>query len=98
MAFAKPAVNNTDVEVADAPSDTISSVSFSPSSAQSLVCATSWDNSVRVWDISPQGQARGVAAYNHEAPVLSAAWSADGSKIVSSGCDNAGACSFCKSK
>lgn len=77
----------SDVQVKDGPSDSISALSFSPVSDHLAV--SSWDNSVRVYEVG-QGGAVGRAAYNHEAPALDVCWSHDGLKAFSGGVDNAG--------
>jgi mRNA export factor len=76
---------NQSAPVPEAPGDGISSLAWSPTS--NILAASSWDKSVRIWEINPQGiQAR--MAYQHEAPVLCCAFSKDGQRIVSGGCDN----------
>ena len=70
---------NKDLEVTQPPSDGISSLAFSPV-ANHLV-ATSWDNQVRCWEISPSGQSVAKAATSHDQPVLCSAWSADGTTV-----------------
>lgn len=47
-----------DVEVVNAPDDSVSCLAFSPPSiAQTnFLIAGSWDNNVRCWEISAQGQ------------------------------------------
>ncbi|EAU85308.2 polyA+ RNA export [Coprinopsis cinerea okayama7 len=77
-----------DVEVADPPTDSISSLSFSPQ-AEYLAVA-SWDQSVRIYEVGPQGQTQGKAMYQHQGPVLDVCWNNDGTKIFSGGADNAG--------
>ncbi|KAJ7284577.1 WD40-repeat-containing domain protein [Mycena rebaudengoi] len=77
-----------DVEVADPPGDSISSLSFS--NQADFLAVASWDNSVRVYEIGPGGKSQGKAMYQHEGPVLSVCWSQDGTKIFSGGADNAG--------
>ena len=78
-----------DVEVPQGPSDSISALSWSP--ASNHLGVSSWDNSIRVYEVNVAGQiaARGVASYSHEAPALDLCWSRDGSKIASGGVDNA---------
>eukprot|EP01137_Pigoraptor_chileana_P006248 Opistho-2@50395 len=77
---------NKDVEVANAPADGISCLKFSPV-ANHLV-ATSWDNQVRCWEINAAtGASVPKAAITHDAPVLSASWHSDGSKVFTGGCD-----------
>ncbi|KAJ7841339.1 Poly(A)+ RNA export protein [Mycena olivaceomarginata] len=77
-----------DIEVADPPSDSISSLSFANNA--DFLAVGSWDNSVRVYEIGQGGKSQGKAMYQHQAPVLSVCWSQDGSKIFSGGADNAG--------
>ena len=76
-----------DVQVQDGPSDSISALAFSPASDHLAV--SSWDNSVRIYEVGQSG-AVGRAAYGHEAPVLDVCWSHDGLKTFSGGVDNAG--------
>ncbi|EKM51871.1 uncharacterized protein PHACADRAFT_199377 [Phanerochaete carnosa HHB-10118-sp] len=77
-----------DVQVADPPTDSVSGLAFSPTA--DFIAVGSWDCAVRVYQVAPTGQTRGVAMYAHNAPVLSVAWSKDGSKLFSGGCDGAG--------
>ncbi|KAF7323857.1 Poly(A)+ RNA export protein [Mycena kentingensis (nom. inval.)] len=77
-----------DVEVSEPPTDSISSLSFSPQA--DFMAASSWDNNVRIYEIGPGGKSQGKAMYSHEGPVLSVTWSSDGTKILSGGADNAG--------
>ncbi|KAH3685778.1 hypothetical protein WICPIJ_003241 [Wickerhamomyces pijperi] len=74
-----------DVIVANPPEDTISDLSFSPQA--DFFVASSWDNKVRIYEVTPTGQTEGRALYEHEAPVLSARWTSDGTKVISGGCD-----------
>ncbi|KLO19343.1 WD40 repeat-like protein [Schizopora paradoxa] len=76
-----------DVEVANPPSDSISSLAFS--SAGNFLAAGSWDNKVRIYEINDQKQSQGRAMYEHQGPVLDLYWNKEGSKIVSAGVDNA---------
>ncbi|KAF5342084.1 hypothetical protein D9611_001906 [Ephemerocybe angulata] len=90
---AATAVTNTasgekDVEVSEPPTDSISSISFSP--AAEYLAVGSWDNSVRIYEIGPQGQSQGKAMYPHQGPVLDVCWNKEGNKIFSGGADNAG--------
>lgn len=84
----KPAVNEAianDVEVPNAPQDSISALAFSP--VADYLAVASWDNQVRIYEV---GQSvNGKAAYSHEAPVLDVCWSKDGTKALSGGVDNA---------
>ncbi|KAL0567659.1 RNA export factor gle2 [Marasmius crinis-equi] len=80
-----PATNNAekDIEMSDPPTDSISSMSFSPQA--DYLAVGSWDNSVRIYEIGAGGQSQGKAMYQHQGPVLS-----EGNKIFSGGADNAG--------
>ncbi|KAM5538505.1 hypothetical protein V8D89_007838 [Ganoderma adspersum] len=77
-----------DIEVADPPTDSISSVAFSPTA--DYLAVGSWDNNVRIYEVGANGQTQGKAMYPHQGPVLSVCWNKDGSKILSGGADNAG--------
>jgi len=77
---------NNDIEVLQAPTDGISSLSFSPQS--NLLVATSWDCQTRCWEVQPNGSTIPKASISHDASVLCSCWSGDGSMIFSGGCDN----------
>lgn len=92
---AAPAWNpNKDYEVPGPPNDCISSLTWSPRGAsKSLLVSTSWDKSVKVWEIqksAPQPVVRCNAVkgpeHNHDLPVLCSAISRD-CRIFSGGCD-----------
>ncbi|KAI9014896.1 WD40 repeat-like protein [Gaertneriomyces semiglobifer] len=74
------------IEVPQAPTDTISAVSWSPKA--NFLAASSWDNQTRVWEVQPNGTAMPRAAIQHDAPALCVHWSPDGTKVASGGCDN----------
>ncbi|EPQ54183.1 WD40 repeat-like protein [Gloeophyllum trabeum ATCC 11539] len=76
-----------DVELADPPSDSISSLSFSPTG--DYLAVGSWDNQVRVYEVAANLQSQGRAVYSHQGPVLDLCWSKDGARILSGGADNA---------
>ncbi|KAG1668900.1 hypothetical protein FOA52_016069 [Chlamydomonas sp. UWO 241] len=78
---------NNDVEVQTPPEmDGISSMCWSP--AANFLVATSWDASVYLWDITPQGQAIPKAQLkDHTQPVLCSTWNQDGSQVFTGGCD-----------
>lgn len=76
---------NQSAVVPEPPSDSISALAWSP--AGNILAASSWDKSVRLWEVSPQGL-RACMAYQHDAPALCCNFSKDGQKIVSGGCDN----------
>ncbi|KAM0746714.1 WD40 repeat-like protein [Meredithblackwellia eburnea MCA 4105] len=84
---AKPA-EPADIQVPDLPSDSISSLAWSPTA--DFLSVASWSNEVRIYEVNGQGQAVGKAAYSHEGPVLCVEWSQDGTKIISGGADKAG--------
>ena len=76
--------------------DGISSLNWSP--AANSIAATSWDNSVRYWEVQcqpPQGQGMAAQFYSnpkaemtsHTAPVLDSCWSPDGRYIFSCSAD-----------
>jgi mRNA export factor len=77
-----------DIEVADPPTDSISTLSFSPQA--DYLAVGSWDNNVRIYEVGNTGQTQGKAMYVHQGPVLSVCWNKDGNKIFSGGADNAG--------
>lgn len=76
-----------DVTISNPPEDSISDISFS--SQGDFLSVSSWDNKVRIYEVSPQGQTEGRAMFEHQGPVLSTRWSPDGTKVVGGGCDNA---------
>ncbi|OAX43137.1 WD40 repeat-like protein [Rhizopogon vinicolor AM-OR11-026] len=76
-----------DIEVPDAPTDSISSLSFSP--AADYLAVGSWDNNVRLYEVGAGGQTQGKAMYSHQGPVLSVCWNKEGNKVISGGADNA---------
>ena len=80
---------NNDFQVANPPSDGVSSLSWSPTA--NFLVATCWaydSDNVLCYEVQANGQAMPKAAIKHEAPVLCSAWSADGSAVFSGGCDN----------
>lgn len=84
------ATPDKDIEVADPPPDSISSLAFSPQA--DYLAVGSWDNNVRVlpclqsrvnqyihiqvriYEVGANGQTQGKAMYSHQGPVLSACW------------------------
>lgn len=85
--------NNTstgekDIEVADPPPDSISSIAFSGQA--NYLAVGSWDNSVRtldivigaslnhsqvrIYEVGAGGQTQGKAMYQHQGPVMSVCW------------------------
>ena len=76
------------VEVIQPPDDSISCLKFSPESVpQTFLIATSWSNVFRCWEIQESGKSIPKAVKTHDAPVLSAAWSQDGTKVFTASCD-----------
>ncbi|KAL4377584.1 hypothetical protein GQ457_02G016820 [Hibiscus cannabinus] len=76
------------INVAQPPSDSVSSLSFSPKA--NFLIATSWDNQVRCWEISWNGTAVGStpkASITHDQLFLCSAWKDDGMTVFSGGCD-----------
>lgn len=65
-----------DVEVQQPPTDGVTDLSFNPnqSSQQDFLTVASWDKKVRLYEVTPQGQAQPRHAYDHEGPVFSVDW------------------------
>ncbi|KAG5525977.1 hypothetical protein RHGRI_032311 [Rhododendron griersonianum] len=79
---------NKSAEVAQPPSDSVSSLAFSPKG--NFLVATSWDNQVRCWEIMRNGTTVGSvpkASMSHDQPVLCSTWKDDGTTVFSGGCD-----------
>jgi len=76
---------NGDVEVANAATDGISCVTWSPVSNHLI--AGSWDNQVRCWEVQANGTAVPKSSMAHDAPVLCASWSNDGARAYTGSCD-----------
>ena len=77
---------NNDFQVANPPSDGVSSLSWSPTA--NFLVATCWaydSDNVLCYEVQANGQAMPKAAIKHEAPVLCSAWSADGSAVFEAG-------------
>jgi len=88
FAAATPTTASADVEIGDPPTDSISSMEFSPQA--DYLGVGSWDNSVRIYEIGADRQAQGKAMYLHQVPVLSVCWNKEGNKLFSGGTDNIG--------
>ncbi|KAF8475758.1 WD40-repeat-containing domain protein [Kalaharituber pfeilii] len=79
-------------ELASAPQDAISSLSFSPRTPNFLI-ASSWDNSVRFYDISKADFVSGPGSnpervkFDHKAPVLDCCWGDSDTEIFSGSLD-----------
>lgn len=77
-----------DFELSPAPVDGVSDLSWSP--VADFISVSSWDNTTKIYQVQPNGSSAGKSVISHEAPALGAAWSKDGTKVVSVGCDKAG--------
>ena len=61
----------SDVALSNPPSDSISSIAFSPAQDKpDFLAVASWDNKIRVYEIAQNGQSEGRHAYEHQQPVL----------------------------
>ena len=67
---------SADHNVAEPPSEAVSSLGFCP--VAQLLAATSWDGKVSCWEVDAQGKAAPKAAFSQPLPVLCSAWSSDG--------------------
>lgn len=89
LAAATPVSLKDDVQVVYPPSDSVSSLAFSPT--ENFLAVGSWDCKVRLYQVAPTtGQTRGVCMWEHDAPVLNVAWTKDGSKMFAADCDGVG--------
>jgi mRNA export factor len=64
---------NNDTQLASPPDDSISSLAWS--SVENYLAVGSWDNRVRIYDITKSNTGVGVAAIHFGGPVLSCHWS-----------------------
>ena len=64
------------IEVSGAPEDTVQDLKFSPvvQNSPMFLAAGSWDNTVRIWQVSESGAVEAKAMQNVGAPVLSIDW------------------------
>jgi len=76
-----------DHQLPNGPSEAISSINWSPKANH--IVASSWDNTLRCWDVHPNS-GNLLLQTQLEAPLLSTAWHDDGSKVFCGGCDNKG--------
>ncbi|KAF8822191.1 mRna export protein [Cardiosporidium cionae] len=73
------------------PSDSISNITWSHEPNPNFIAASSWDNTVRIWEIqtglnnTPSPQAK--VMFQHDAPILSCYFYPDNSKFFAGGCD-----------
>lgn len=80
-----------DVAVASPPSDTVSSLNFTPAPNSNLLLATAWSGQVLLWDTGLQNNApasQPKAAQQHEL-AMDSSWFADGAKVATCGGDRA---------
>jgi mRNA export factor len=76
------------VEVVYPPEDSVTCLKFSPEAIpQTFLIASSWANDIRCWEVDTNGKSIAKAAKSHELPVLSCAWSNDGTKVFTASCD-----------
>lgn len=76
------------LEVVQPPEDSVSCLKFSPECIpQTFLIGSSWANDIRCWQIDESGKSNPKAVKTMDAPVLSCAWSNDGSKVFTAGCD-----------
>lgn len=77
-----------DYEVISPPDDSVSCLSFSPSTLpQNFLIAGSWDNNVRCWEVEQSGKTVPKSLQTCGGPVLDVCWSDDGTKVFMAGCD-----------
>jgi mRNA export factor len=81
---------NKDVELVSPPADGVSGLAWS--SKALLLAGSSWDGQVRIWEVASNGASAAKASYGHEGPVLCVAWSGDGGRVFSGGCDHKARC------
>ncbi|KAF8235778.1 Poly(A)+ RNA export protein [Tricholoma matsutake] len=81
-------IKDVHIEIADPPTDSVSSISFSPQA--DFLAVGSWDNSVRIYAIGAGGQSQSKVVRYHQGPVLSVCWNKEGNRVFSGGTDNAG--------
>jgi mRNA export factor len=62
-----------DIQIQNGPEDSISSLAWSPT--HDYLAVGSWDKKCRIYEVDGQGNSKGIAMIEHEAPVLDVAWS-----------------------
>jgi mRNA export factor len=90
MAFTTPNATSQGDHSKDAildhpPEDSISELAWSP--VVNHLAVASWDYTVRIYDVTRSVKGEGKALFSFGGPVLSCAWSPDGSKVVGAGAD-----------
>lgn len=79
---AATAANNTvgdlkqDVAVEQPPTDGVTDITFNKNinAPSDFLAVASWDKKVRIYEVTPQGQAQPRHAYDHDGPVFSVDW------------------------
>jgi WD40 repeat protein len=72
-------VQTPDMALSQPPSDSISKMQFAPVITQvgggtDILAVASWDNNVRLYAVSSDGQSQPRAMYSHDKPVLDLCW------------------------
>lgn len=77
-----------DIEFPQPPDDAISSLAFNPTiTPNAFLAAGSWDNMIRVWEVTSSGGITAKACQSHTGPVLDVNWSEDSTKIFTASAD-----------
>lgn len=65
-----------DVAVSVLPEDSITALTFNPNPAdqKDFLSVSSWDKKVRIYEVTPNGQAEPRHMYEHDGPVFDVAW------------------------
>lgn len=74
-----------DATLSSPPEDSISSLSWSP--VANYLAVGSWDNKVRIYNITQSPTGTGAAAIDFDGPVLTCDWSRDGKYVAGAGSD-----------
>lgn len=82
-----------DYEVTSPPDDSISAMEFSPATIQqNYLVASSWDFTVRCWEIDPTGKTIPKSMKNLGCPVLDVSWNDEGNKVYVAATDKQAKC------
>ncbi|KAH8298522.1 hypothetical protein KR044_009483 [Drosophila immigrans] len=73
-------ISSTNYEVTSPPSDAISALEFSPAPGN-LLCAGSWDQTARIWQVDMNGTTTSRCCCKVNSPILDISWSDDGRQI-----------------
>lgn len=65
-----------DVAVSVLPEDSITALTFNPNPAdqKDFLSVSSWDKKVRIYEVTPNGQAEPRHMFEHDGPVFDLAW------------------------